>query len=144
MYYVYSHIDDMGELVYIGKGKGGRAFSEINRKSDHKQFMLYYLSHGATCFVKFLHINLDEKEALKIEEELIKEWQPKFNNYFTDVWKESNKTRGLKGAEVTKRKCRTPLGEFSSLSDAARAHGFKDVGSILYRIKKQREGFEYV
>lgn len=144
MYYVYCHVDELGEIVYVGKGKGGRAFAECNRKGGHKQFMLDYLSRGETDFVKFLHINLDETEALKIEEDFIKNNQPKFNRYFTDIWKEANKTRGLKGAEVTKKKCKTPLGEFPSLSAATKAHGFKDVGSILYRIKNKRKGFEYV
>ena len=144
LYYVYAHINENGEIVYIGKGKGGRAFAETNRKGSHKDFMLNYLSKGETHFVKFLELHLDEKDALSIEASLIREYQPAYNNFFTDAWKEDNKTRGLKGAEVTKKKCMTPMGEFDSLTSAAHANGFKHAGSIASKIKNKTKGYSYV
>lgn len=144
MYYVYAHVYDNREIIYIGKGKGGRAFAETGRKEVHKEFMLSHLTDGNFSFVVLLYKNLSESEALEIEAEMIRKYQPAYNNYYTEIWKESNKTRGQKGADKTKKKCKTPLGTFDSLTEAARAYNFKDAGSILYRIKNKVEGFVYV
>jgi len=144
IYYVYAHLDNTGKTVYIGKGQGGRAFSTNNRKGGHGAFMMGKLTNGDVSFVFFLHKNLSSNKALEIEEQLIKEMQPEFNRFFTNAWKDDNKNRGLKGANATKKKCITPLGTFNSISEAARQHGFKDAGSILYRIKKGFKNYEYV
>ena len=144
IYYVYAHREDNGEIVYIGKGHGGRAFSTNNRKGEHGPFMMERLTNGDSSFVMFSATHLSSEEALVEEERWIKAAQPKFNRFFTDEWKEANKERGLKGANATKKKCKTPLGSFESLTEAARRHGYKDAGSISYRIRKGFKYYEYV
>ena len=57
MYYTYAHIRD-NKPIYIGKGKGGRAYSK--RKYDNYS-------------VKIVANNLSEETALELEEFLIQE-----------------------------------------------------------------------
>ena len=48
-----------------------------------------------------------------------------------------------KNLEYHKRKCRTPLGEYSSVTEAAYDLGVS-MGLVLYRIKNKKPGYEYV
>ena len=139
-YYVYIHYED-DNPVYIGMGGGGRAFNTASRKEEHKLWMLERLDNGDASFVSFEAVGLTKEEASIKEANLIRSLQPRYNRFFTESWKENNKERGLKGAAATSVSCTTPLGKFESFSAAARAHGFKDAGSIHYRIKNKHEGF---
>jgi len=67
--YVYGHYKaDTGELFYIGKGIGKRAW-EKRRRNDHWNNTVN--KHG--YIVKILHENLSEEEAFNKERELIEE-----------------------------------------------------------------------
>jgi hypothetical protein len=69
MAYVYGHYKaDTGELFYIGKGIGKRAWSVHNRNLHWKSVVR---QHGFT--VKILHEGLTEEDAYKKEIEVIAE-----------------------------------------------------------------------
>ena len=139
-YYIYIHYDG-DEPVYVGMGAGGRAFTTVGRKGGHKEWMTERLDKGNTSFVSFDSLGLSKNEAVIKEASLIRTLQPRYNRFFTESWKENNRTRGMKGAAATSVSCVTPLGVFASHSAAAKAHGFKDAGSIHYRIRNKHEGF---
>lgn len=66
-YYVYGWIRlDRNEFIYIGKGKGNRAFE---RKVNNNHFMNIYNSIDTA--VVFLKENLTEEEALELERKYI-------------------------------------------------------------------------
>lgn len=141
-YYVYFHLDGE-EIVYIGYGRGSRCCSSVGRKGGHAPFMDSKISAGDFSFIAIIENSLCKEDAVKLEERLIKETQPAFNKFFTESWKNTNRDRGLKGAEVSKKRCRTPLGIFPSISEAAKAHGYKSVSSITQFIKAGKEGYSY-
>lgn len=96
-YIVYGHKHPMAkdEWVYIGHGKRKRAFT-LQRAVDHIiwfEDMLrdYTLQELVTVFCEF---NTKE-EALAYEVELIKKYQPKFNNFHTDEYVSPHKGREL-------------------------------------------------
>ena len=73
-YYVYVHFEPDYELeiVYVGKGKYGRAWDVTrNRKynSEHFEWMeeLYELGYLPTDWTKIIHRGLSEKDAFDIE-----------------------------------------------------------------------------
>jgi hypothetical protein len=74
-YYVYKHVDKE-EVVYIGMGKIGRAWSYNKRNPEHKKWM-------ETCDtfkdVQPIEKGLTQQEARELEQTLIYELQPKFN-----------------------------------------------------------------
>ena len=59
MYYTYLHIDKYNKPIYVGKGKGKRAYA----KRDY----------GEPYTVKIVHDNISEAQALEFEEFLIEE-----------------------------------------------------------------------
>lgn len=81
-FYVYVHIEpETGEIVYVGKGTRERVIYSYHRSEEHAAFMV-------ECGDKFGpkgnwwacdHWGLSAKEAFKIEAELIKRYNPKFN-----------------------------------------------------------------
>ena len=74
-YYVYKHVDN-GEVVYVGMGKIGRAWSFSKRQDKHKQWMK---DCDIFTAVQPIETDLTEKEAIVLERTLIYELQPKFN-----------------------------------------------------------------
>lgn len=83
IYYVYSHIMD-DEVVYIGKGKGNRAWSEQRYIDEHSEWVLNCI-HDEINFVKMISTRLTNKDALALEKELIQEMKPKFNTEGTTI-----------------------------------------------------------
>jgi hypothetical protein len=77
-HYVYYHIDPKSnELVYIGKGSGGRAWqcSPTDRHNDlHYDWIKNLIEEGYTPddFVQIITKNISSEEAHKIESKMIK------------------------------------------------------------------------
>lgn len=77
VYYVYLHIDPIkSKTVYIGKGRGGRAWDVTRARSknnEHVQWMNDLMSKGyiPSDWVVIVDKNLSEKDALKLELSLI-------------------------------------------------------------------------
>jgi hypothetical protein len=73
MYYVYLHTDPKtGEVVYVGKGVGGRAWDVTRCRREHKehqQWMLSLMEEGylPTDWVSIYKKNMTEEEAFKEE-----------------------------------------------------------------------------
>jgi hypothetical protein len=85
-YYVYQHIDpDTQQVVYIGKGCGGRAWDVTRCRSqnkDHQDWMVSLCQKGfvPSDWVIICHKNLSEAESfLKETEWFHLNGQPKFN-----------------------------------------------------------------
>src|SRR5207248_1891238 len=74
---VYLYKDTHGTVIYVGKAKNLRNrvrsyFSEDNY-ADAKTGTLLHEAHG----VDFIHVD-NEKEALALENNLIKQWKPRY------------------------------------------------------------------
>ena len=75
--YVYYHIDKKNkEIMYIGKGKNNRAW-EFKKGARNNYWDEYFNKLKPT--VKLICTNLSEKEALAIENALIKVHKPVLN-----------------------------------------------------------------
>ena len=59
MYYTYLHLNEYNKPIYVGKGKGKRAYQKRN--------------YGEPYTVKIVHDNISEAQALEFEEFLIEE-----------------------------------------------------------------------
>jgi hypothetical protein len=85
--YVYGHVDPIsGEILYIGMGKGARAWATGNssgthRKPDHKEWLQrlhlsgYTMGDITVIFQKMLSRN----RAFSVEYEMIQDVKPVFN-----------------------------------------------------------------
>lgn len=74
MFYTYLYIDPLkNEPIYVGKGKGDRAFQHLVR-THNKHFsarLKIIKSNGLEPIIKFLATNIDEELALLVETEAI-------------------------------------------------------------------------
>ena len=77
IYYVYCHKDG-DEIVYIGKGRGNRAWSEARTNDDHTEWATNCI-HDSIPFVHMMSTRLTSDDAFALEKELIKEIKPKWN-----------------------------------------------------------------
>lgn len=75
-YYVYRHVDPLTfEIVYVGKGTGGRAWDTTRNKQNinplHLQWMESLQDQGYTPqdWVQIIYSGLEEKEAFYKEKE---------------------------------------------------------------------------
>jgi hypothetical protein len=59
MYYTYLHLNENNKPIYVGKGKGNRAYEKRNYLEPYT--------------VKIVHDNISEAQALEFEEFLIQE-----------------------------------------------------------------------
>lgn len=59
MFYTYLHLNENNRPIYVGKGKGSRAYEKRNYKEPYT--------------VRIVHDNISEKQALEFEEFLIQE-----------------------------------------------------------------------
>lgn len=78
-FYVYGHFDKEGNIFYIGKGTGRRAWSKKNRHSVWE----YYVQK---CLLNYYKVeifkdDLEEDTALEIEEELIAHYGKQLINW---------------------------------------------------------------
>lgn len=71
MYYVYAHLNEDNEVIYIGKGSGDRAWKLFNRNKNWRKA----LPHGPEE-IKLLAWDIeDEKEAYALESSYIKKYK---------------------------------------------------------------------
>lgn len=76
-YYVYQHVHPVtGELVYIGKGTGGRAWDVTRCRGTHRQhqeWMEAMMEEGyvPSDWVQIVNQALPEKEAFALEKECL-------------------------------------------------------------------------
>lgn len=82
-YYVYFHRDPDGSVVYIGKGRGDRAFTLRGRSPAHAQMICTAMTEHR-LWVEFQDMNMSESDALWLEGQLILEYQPIYNKIGKD------------------------------------------------------------
>lgn len=86
LFYVYIHRDPLTrEVVYIGKGKYGRAWDVTRCRGQNKGHQLWMmeladLGYTPNDWVEILCKNLTEKEAFQKEAELLRGALYQFNN----------------------------------------------------------------
>ncbi len=78
-YYTYAHKDG-ADIVYIGKGCGGRVYAREGRTTqEHRDFIRHRQDSGDYTYATILESGLTEKQAFERESSLISELQPKYN-----------------------------------------------------------------
>ena len=83
VFYVYTHVNRNGEVVYVGKGSKGRAWDSRPTTRDnvkHCEWMDREILDERP-FVKFVASNLLSSQALAIEKTLRDQLKPFFNIY---------------------------------------------------------------
>ena len=74
-YYVYLHrLSDTGEVFYVGKGHGRRAWDKVDRNVYWKA-----KTHGRCYEIVFYAENLTEDQAFTVEKQLIADYKNIFN-----------------------------------------------------------------
>ena len=119
MFYVYEHFcPKSGEVVYVGKGTHGRAWSfqknAGQRSAEHYSWAadLMYAGYTPDQFVRIRHNNLTSEEAIDIEHHLIDQLVPRYNR------KGGIKEPALTDDEVEYAKCRRAEGaSYESIAD---------------------------
>ena len=83
LYVVYYHRHpETNEIVYIGLGREpGRAYDIRSRKWKHKLWICRLLKkhYELNEIVSFWSNNLNKREAIDHEHEMIRQWNPRFN-----------------------------------------------------------------
>lgn len=75
-FYVYEHWRlDRDECFYVGKGRGGRAYSMRNRNRHHQAIVAKLSRIGSAFEVRMVAVGLIEEDAFKLERERIKFWR---------------------------------------------------------------------
>jgi hypothetical protein len=76
IFYVYEHWrTDRDECFYVGKGKGRRAYSMIDRNRHHKAIQAKVAREGFAIEVRMVATGMSEDEAFAIECERIRFWR---------------------------------------------------------------------
>lgn len=81
-YYVYMHTDELGKPVYIGMGKGDRAWvTRRSGESERNAWKEEQMSFGRvpSDWVYILERGLAKRDALFLEQEYIMTLRPRFN-----------------------------------------------------------------
>jgi len=77
-FYVYLHKNpSSGEVFYVGKGRGKRAYETGNRNNEWEQVVA---GCGGTFDVEFVEVDLLEDEACDLEAETIRKYGQRWNN----------------------------------------------------------------
>lgn len=80
--YVYAHfLPDTGEIIYIGQGKGYRAFDTHRRNPEHLKVLTNIGNMGYTPvdYAVIVAQDMTEREARDLETKFIKTLRPLFN-----------------------------------------------------------------
>jgi hypothetical protein len=76
IFYVYEHWRlDRDECFYVGKGRGGRAYSTKNRNRHHQAIVAKLSRTGSAFEVRIVASGLSEPEAFELERERIAFWR---------------------------------------------------------------------
>lgn len=80
VHYVYAHLDE-GEPVYVGVGKGGRAWqcSPNSRSEEHIKWMLNKLPENLE--LQIVASGVSKSEAHSLERQIVYELKPKYNSH---------------------------------------------------------------
>ena len=127
--YVYAHYDN-GELVYLGKGKNGRAWTTCSRGKEHEEWMREKLPE---LDVRFIAKNLDANTARDLEKSMLKVLHPRWNRYHTNNRRAPNRNID----EATVRRIRTLL-EVGTLTQTEIADIFDVAMSTVSSIKHNK------
>ena len=93
-FYVYEHWRlDRDECFYVGKGKGGRAYSMKDRNKHHRAICAKLNRIGSAFEVRIVASGLLEDEAFALECERIAFWR----NYGCDLANLTNGGEGISG-----------------------------------------------
>ena len=78
----YQYLDENGTIIYVGKAKNlkRRVSSYFNR--EHDNFKTSVLV-SKICDIKYIVVNTEE-DALLLENNLIKQWNPRYNILLKD------------------------------------------------------------
>ena len=103
-YYTYAHYNLNGDLFYIGKGTGSRAFSHGDRSREWKQYV--YQTEGIT--IKILQRWATEEEAFQHEIALI-DYYKSLNVHLVNATLGGKGPKGFKQSKETKLKKRLKM-----------------------------------
>ena len=80
---VYQYLDDSGKVIYVGKARNlqRRVTSYFNRYDDHTPKIKMLVRH--ICDLR-ITVVASEVDALLLENNLIKQYQPRYNNMLKD------------------------------------------------------------
>ena len=102
-FYVYEHWRlDRDECFYVGKGKGGRAYSMKNRNKHHQAVCAKLGRIGSAFEVKMVSVGLTEKDAFALERERIAFWR-EANVDLTNLTDGGDGVSGFVHSEETKK-----------------------------------------
>lgn len=78
----YQYLDDTGTIIYVGKAKNlkRRVSSYFNREHDNFKTRILV---SKICDIKYIIVNTEE-DALLLENNLIKQWNPRYNILLKD------------------------------------------------------------
>ena len=137
-YYVYKHIDEHGETVYVGCGVHERAYRTGRQNKEHQNFLR---DRNIWEVVEIVASNLKRTEAGKIERQLIYSTKPKFNVYgVVDMAHPNAKLTAEQKREIALIDCGGPGKKVKgdnrpSTQDLANQYGVDR--SIIIRVRKQ-------
>lgn len=95
LYYIYKHTDPIKNIVmYVGLGQDERAWVSRNRSKEHKAWLHTLYADGYTLqdIVDVCAKNMNKKDAMSLEKELVIEHTPVFNKLLNpEHWHKSRK-----------------------------------------------------
>lgn len=77
-FYVYTHTDKDGDVFYVGKGKGDRAWAKAQR---HELWLKYLENIDGEYTVTIVEKDLDEESALSLEDTLMEQHKRSLINW---------------------------------------------------------------
>jgi len=104
LFYVYEHWRlDRDECFYVGKGRGGRAYSMKNRNRHHQAIVAKLGRIGSAFEVRMVSTGLSEQDSFELEKERIAFWRSAGSD-LTNLTDGGEGIAGLKHSEETKKR----------------------------------------